>query len=210
MDQIYLCSVRHLFARTAVDKPEATLSEGCVSFTTSQGFFAALGHNEDIGAISYEGSELYATHLNSDAPFQAGKVLCSRPSGIYGAFYDDYTAPVHSKVDAAALHDLKIGEPAELYLPDENGKLRVIQGRIVALFPDKPHPVLFEVDDLRFSGVTEGCSGSVIIQGGRLAAVVAGANEDPAVLLYCTSAEQMVNDLKTMIYEIATGNEGEE
>ncbi len=209
MDQIYLCSVKHLFVRAAVEKSEETISEGCVSFITSQGFFAALGHNEEPGAIPYDGSELYAFQPNSEEPVQAGKVLCSKPSGVYGAFYDDYFAPVRSKMGVAELRDLKIGEPAELYLSDENGKLSVIQGRIVALFPDKPHPVLFEVDDSRFSGATEGCSGSVIIQGGRLAAVVAGANENPAVLLYCTSAEQMLSDLKEMIYDIATGNEGE-
>ena len=120
---------------------------------------------------------------------------------MYGALYDDYTPPVFSKLKVAPLDSLKADAPAELWMPIGVGEPRVFRGKIAALFPDKLHPVLFEVQDDLFPGAQFGCSGSVIVQDGRMVAVVAGANENPATLLYCTSAEQMAVDLYHMIFE---------
>jgi len=200
--EVFLSALQYLFVRTK--KGVGTiLSEGCVSFVTSTGFFAALGHNEETDALSYENAELYAQHTEEDDPPQAGRVLCSTPTGVYGAFYDDYIPPVFSKLKVAPLESLTVDASAELWMPIGVGKPRVFSGKIAALFPGKPHPVLFEVQDDLFSGAQFGCSGSVIVQNGRIAAVVAGANENPASLLYCTSAEQMAIDLGNMIHGFA-------
>ena len=103
----------------------------------------------------------------------------------------------------APLDHLTADAPAELWMPIGVGKPKVFQGKIAALFPGKPYPVLFEVQDPLFPGARFGCSGSVIVQDGRIAAVVAGSNENPATLLYCTSAEQMVVDLYRMVHDFA-------
>ena len=112
-------------------------------------------------------------------------------------------SPVFSKIKVAPLDSLKTDAPAELWMPISVGKLRVFRGKIAALFPDDPYPILFEVQDPLFPGAQFGCSGSVIVQDGRIAAVVAGANENPAALLYCTLVEQMVADLYCMVHDFS-------
>ena len=205
-DEVFLNAMQYLFVRT--QKGRGTmLSEGCISFITQHGFFAALGHNEDLDALPYKGAELYAQHSEEEEPPQAGRVLRSMPSGVYGALYDDYTPPVFSKLKVAPLNRLKADAPAELWMPIGVGEPRVFRGKIAAIFPSKPHPVLFEVQDDLFPGAQFGCSGSVIVQDGRIAAVVAGANENPATLLCCTSAEQMAVDLYRMIFEFTEQEE---
>lgn len=206
--EFLLCGMQYLFVRT--EKGKGTMiSEGCVSFSTENGFFAALGHNEDPEAIPYLGAEIYAQHTDEVEPPQAGRVLCSMPSGVYGAFYDDYTPLVFSRMKIAPLDSLITDTPAELWMPVGSGEPFVFKGKIAALFPDKPYPVLFEVHDSVFPGAQFGCSGSVIIQNGKIAAVVSGANENPATLLYCTAAEQMAVDLERMIYEFAVAEDCE-
>lgn len=200
--EVLLSATQYLFVR-AQKGSEALLSEGCVSFVTENGFFAALGHNESTGTIPYVDAELYAQRTNDDKPTQAGRVLYSAPSGLYGAFYDDYTPPVFAKFRIAPLVKLKVGTPAELWMPIGAGAPNVFRGKIAALFPDKPYPILFATQDSLFPGAQFGSSGSVIIQNGKIVAVVAGANKNPAHLLYCTSAEQMAIDLWHMVYELS-------
>lgn len=202
MESVFLSAIQYLFVRTQKESG-AILSEGCVSFVTSQGFFAALGHNEDRDSPPYMDAELVAQHIDSNEPIQAGKVLLSQPSGLYGAFYDDYEPPVFSSLQVASMQDIIVGKSAELWMPIGTSEPRVFRGVVAALFPDKLHPVLFEIIDSLFPGATFGCSGSVIVQDGKIVAVVAGANSNPAKLLYCTAAERMVDDLTQMIHELS-------
>lgn len=205
--EFLLCGTQYLFVRT--EKGKGTmLSEGCVSYVTENGFFAALGHNEEPEAIPYLEAELYAQHTDEEPP-QAGRVLHSMSSGVYGTFYDDYTPPIFSRLKIAPLDSLVAAAPAELWIPVGSGEPFVFKGKIAALFPDKPHPVLFKVGDPVFPGAQFGCSGSVIVQNGKIAAIVAIANENPTTLLYCTSAEQMAVDLERMIYEFAVAEDCE-
>lgn len=206
MKSVLLSAMQYLFVRVQKESG-AILSEGCVSFVTSQGFFAALGHNEDKDSPPYMDAELVAQHIDSNEPIQAGKVLLSQPSGLYGAFYDDYEPPVFSRLQVAPMQDIIAGKPAELWMPLGTGEPRVFRGVVAALFPDKPHPVLFEVTDSLFPGATFGCSGSVIVQDEKIVAVVAGANSNPAKLLYCTAAEQMLIDMKDMIHKLSASED---
>ena len=206
---VFICASPHLFVRDQ-DEDDPIVTEGCISFVTEHGFFAALGHNENPNSLPYEEAGVYALPEDEEEPLLAGQVLCSTPAGIYGAFYDDYTPPVVAQLEIAALQDLEADTAAELWMPIESGELHVFKGTIVALFPDKPHPVLFLVQDESFPGASFGSSGSVIVQGGKLVAILAGANDDPATLLYCTSAEQMAEDLGRMMLELATTEEGTE
>lgn len=203
-DEVFLCSTAHGFVRSPEEK-EPIFSEGCISFFTDS-FFAAMGHDEEDGMPSYEDAEVYAEH-KSGKPFQAGRVLSSRASGLYGAFYDDYRPEAIKRVKIAQLNSLKENTPAELWLSTDSGKPKAFRGEIVALFPDKPFPVLFEVRDKRFPGATTGSSGAAIVQNGRLVAAVAGANENPATLLYCTAAEQMLVDLYGLLDDIVSNPE---
>lgn len=201
MDSVFLSSTQYLFLRAS--KGDDTIaSEGYISFFTPQGFFAALGHNESNPSIPYADAEVCAIGSTSDELIQIGRILVSQPTGIYGAFYDDYEPPILNIMPIVALSDIEASAPAELWMTDVSGTLRVYSGVIVVLFPDKQYPVLFEVTDDQFPGASFGSSGSVVVQAGRIAAVVAGANTYPARLLYCTSAEQMMMDLKAMIQEL--------
>lgn len=204
--KLSICAAKYIFVRKG-QSDVILLSEGYISFVSSQGFFAALGHNECNTSTPYTNAELYAQDKISDEPIQAGRVLLSHPTGVYGAFYDDYKPPVFSQMAVAAPSELSIGAPAELWMSVGAGEPQVFKGRIVALFPGKPHPVLFEVTDNRFPGASFGSSGSVVVQSGKIAAVVAGANKNPARLLYCTAAEQMLIDLKDMIRKLAASED---
>lgn len=207
-NEVLISAKQYLFARSQNDN-DFLLTGGCISFFTKTGFFAALGHNEEPEALSYEGAEVYAQPSDCGDLEQAGRVLRSTPSGIYGAFYDDYAPSAIDKLTIAPLEELKADEPAELWMQTDSDVKTVFHGKIAALFSDKPFPVLFEAMDESFPGATFGCSGSVIVQDGRLAAVVAGGNENPANLLYCTSAEQMIRDLDCMLQDIATAPVGD-
>lgn len=201
--EVMLCAMQYLFVRTEQGRG-TKLSEGCISFATENGFFAALGHNEEPDDFSYKDAELYAQHTTCVEPPQAGRILRSLPSGVYGAFYDDYAPPTFAKMKIASLNELKVDSAAELWMPIGTGELKVLEGKIAALFPDKPYPVLFKCLNKVFLGAGFGSSGSVIVQGGKLAAVVAGANEVPSDLLYCTSAERMMHDLGQMLSELSS------
>ena len=197
--QYYISSERYLFERTAGD--DMLLSEGYISFVTEHGFFAALGHNEDAQSPSYEEAELFEISSTGKELFQAGRVLKSCTSGVYGAFYDDYPVRYQRKIDLQ--RELCVGSPAELWFFPTPKHPIVYEGEIVAVFPEKPHEVLFQVKDKTFSGASFGFSGSIVVQQNKLVAVVAGANEYPATLLYCTSARQMEIDLLNMIYDLS-------
>lgn len=201
---VFLCSSRYLFTPSPSDNTLAYL-EACISFVTEYGFFAAIGHKSDSD-VSHPGVEVYSHDDESGILLQAGQVLCSTTTGTYGAFYDDYTPPVFAKAKIASLDSIKINSEAELWMPVKKNSPQRFLGKIVAIFPDKPFPVLFKVEDNNFPGATFGCSGCVILQDGSLVAVMAGANENPANLLYCTSAEQMIKDLEKMLRGIANEN----
>lgn len=79
-NEIFISAMQYLFVRMQKGR-RAMLSEGCVSFATQHGFFAALGHNEESDAPPYEDAELYAQHSEEDEPPQVGRVLRSVPSG---------------------------------------------------------------------------------------------------------------------------------
>ena len=204
---VFLCSSRYVFTPSLSDNT-LTYSEACISFVTEHGFFAAIGHNSD-NKLSYLRTEIYSYNKVSDALVQAGQVLCSTSTGVYGAFYDDYSPTVFAKVQIASLDSININSEAELWMPVKNSSPQSFRGKIVAVFPDKPYPVLFNVEDDNFPGATFGCSGSVILQNEKLVAVMAGANDNPAILLYCTSAEQMITDLEKMLWDIANNNSAE-
>lgn len=164
------------------------MREGCIAFGTRD-FFAALGHGEAPQAVPYKGAEVYSSAGNP-----VGRIISSSSEGIYGAFYEEGEEPLCvQNATLSFFSHLEIGK-AELVIPID-GKVERFNGRIVALFEGKPHPVLFEVCDESFPGAGFGSSGSVIMQNGKIAAVVAGANEYPSKLLYCTSAEQMVSGI---------------
>lgn len=203
LTDILLCASRYSFAPTEKNLP--IYSESCISFVTEHGFFAAIGHNSD-NEVLYHGAEVYSHDDETDILLQAGQVLCSTTTGAYGAFYDDYTPPIFAKAKIASLDSIRINSEAELWMPLKRNFPQRFLGKIVAIFPDKPFPVLFKVEDDNFPGATFGCSGSVILQDGNFVAVMAGANENPASLLYCTSAEQMIKDLEKMLRGIANEN----
>lgn len=113
MDSVFLSSAQYLFLRT--DENDDTIaSEGCISFFTHQGFFAALGHNESDTSVPYTDAEVCAIGSASDELVQAGRVLVSQPTGVYGAFYGDYEPPILDIMPIAALCDIEIGAPAKL------------------------------------------------------------------------------------------------
>lgn len=202
----HLCSSRFLFVRRG-EGDDAAVTAGCVSFTTEYGAFAALGHGEGDGKATYADSEVYACPAPGEDPVGVGVVLRSEESGLYGAFCDE-PPETFASMSIAPLDSLRAGAPAELWMPPEGSvKPRVYRGKIAALFPDKPFPVLFEADDPKFPGASWGSSGSVVVQDKKIAAVVAGANETPGSLLYCTAAETMAEAMWKMVVDACEGEE---
>ena len=194
MSKVNICADLHLFVNS--ENGRTAMREGCIAFVTEEGMFAALGHREKDGDISYVGSDVYSAITGDDV----GQVLHSTETGVYGTVYEGCNMNIVDSMEVASFDEIEEGN-AEMIMPFF-GKAHRFNGNIVALFKGKPHPVIFEADRGEFPGASFGSSGGVITQNGKLIAIVAGANENPANLLYCTSAEQMVNDLNTYILSL--------
>ena len=189
MKQVRLINRTYYFHHFVNDEPGA-LTSGVISFCDENGIFSALGHGPEHPmdmAVVYEEYHAETGKVSGDV----GAVLHADERGIYGAYYDGLQPPTRGVYPVLPFLEIREG-PATMLFPVGSDR-REAPGEIVALFPGKPYPVLFLLGKGQRS-VTGGVSGCVILQDGKLAAVVAGGETDPGKLLYCTAAEDMLLD----------------
>lgn len=172
--------------------------EGVVSFVTDDGYFASLGHSEDHAYLEKGAIDLYAQHGDADESEVIGWALRTSPTGIHGKFADGYVPPVECKMKVLPIKDIHL-DSAEVWMPFLASDPIRYTGKIVELPKESAMgSIIFEADEANIIGIHKGIEGSVIVQDGKIAAVVRGVNGKH---LECVSAELVAVDLFRMMYE---------
>lgn len=178
--EVYLCSTPYTFRK--LDKEKTATVEGCISFFTKEGYFAALGRMEKDGSIEvFDGEE------------NAGFVLNGRAFGTYGAFYEDYTPGKSKKMRILSFENIEQGE-AELWIPGEKGFVK----KLVEITPKSPTYIECKPDEEE--KLLESACGAVIVQDGKIAAIVTEYNTENGVY-NCVSAARVAVPLACIVQE---------
>ena len=159
---------------------------GCMSFSTEEGYFTALGHGVDEKYIKNGCVEV------ADDDRLYGFAMRSTRHGVYGSFYEDYAnAPCKKKI--LPYREVSASS-ATLLIPAEGGSF-------------SEHPVTLNPVEMMNIGcypkedvADTDIDGAVIIQHGKIAAVVSGYDAENAKF-DCVSAELVAADLARMVYE---------
>lgn len=160
--------------------------DGCISFATAEGHFAALGHGEDVKYIT----DGFLEAIDGDDSI--GYAAKTTSYGIYGWFYKDCFYPQGIKMKIKPFADLEVGV-AELWIPNEgDGFLRK---KVKLDFGDIKR---IECSVIGEALENTNIDGAVITQGRRLVAVVSGYDEIRGAFT-CVSAETVAADLMRMI-----------
>ena len=185
-EKFTLCPYPVKFSKFGKELPHIDF-DGCISFFTEDGYFAALGHGENAEYISNGCIDV------SDDNRLYGFAMRTMPFGIYGSFYEDHPVPPH-EMQILPFEQVSAGE-AELFLPDKDHKfsktpvtltpvnMTNIECRLLKEIPDK-----MSID------------GAVVVQHGKIATVVSGCDAENETI-NCISAELVAVDLARMVYE---------
>lgn len=198
--ELGVCAKQYLFVKhlKKFDGRGTEFFEGVVSFVTDDGYFASLGHSKDHAYLEKGAIDLYAQHGDIDEPEVIGWALRASPTGIHGKFTDEYVPSMECKMKVLPIKDLCL-DSAEVWMPFlESDPIRYT-GKIVGLPKESAmDSIIFEVDEPNIIGIHRGIEGSVIVQDGKVAAIVRRVNGKQ---LECVSAELVAVDLFRMMYE---------
>lgn len=198
--ELGVCARQYLFVKhlKKFDGQGTEFSEGVASFVTDDGYFASLGHSKDHAYLEKGAIDLYAQHGDIDEPELIGWALRTASTGIHGKFADGYAPPMECKMKVLPMKELSL-DSAEVWMPFLASDPIRYTGKIIAL-PQKNvmDSIMFEADEPNIIGIHKGIEGSVIVQGGKAAAIVRRVNGKQ---LECVSAELVAVDLFRMMYE---------
>lgn len=198
--ELGVCARQYLYVMhlKRFDGQGTEFSEGVVSFVTDDGYFASLGHSEDHAYLEKGAIDLYAQHGDADEPEVIGWALRTSPTGIHGKFAEEYAPPVECKMKVLTMKELRL-DSAEVWMPFLASDPIRYTVKIIALPKESAmDSILFEADEPNIIGIHKGIDGSVIVQDGKIAAVVRRAKGKH---LECVSAELVAVDLFRMMYE---------
>ena len=198
--ELGVCARQYLFAKhlKKIDGRETDFFDGVVSFVTDDGYFASLGHSKDHAYLEKGAIDLYAQHGDIDEPEVIGWALRASPTGIHGKFADKYVPSMECKMKVLPIKDLCL-DSAEVWMPFLASDPIRYTGKIVGLPKENVmDSIIFEVDEPNIIGIHRGIEGSVIVQDGKVAAIVRCVNGKQ---LKCVSAELVAVDLFRMMYE---------
>lgn len=170
--------------------PDMMLHEGVISFYDEKSrSFAAFGHPviEENNTLPQEATVL--SFLDDNAGQFSGAVTRNTFYGCFGSFLPEYTPYVYKKTKLIHPDDIKEGK-AVLLMLDETNSLTEYESTIS--FVEDFFPILISVYDEDFKGANSGVSGSVVLQNGKIAAIVcAGNKEENSDMFYATSAYEV-------------------
>lgn len=198
--ELGVCARQYLFVKhlKKFDGQGTEFSEGVVSFVTDDSYFASLGHGKDYACLEKGAIDLYAQHGDIDDPEVIGWALRASSTGIHGKFADGYTPPLECKMKVLPIKDICL-DSAEVWMPFLASDPIRYTGKIVELPKESVmDSIIFEVDEPNIIGIHKGIEGSVIVQDGKIAAVVRSMNGKH---LECVSAELVAADLFRTMYE---------
>lgn len=197
--KVGLCSTPCVTAQF-IEGGSLEYGEGCISFATEDGYFAALGHGVNKASINNGCFEFFTGHPDAPDTAQAGWAIRSMPAGTFGCFFGDYSPLIITSMSVAPHLQVKPG-PAELWIADKSGTVHKYEGTLSVEDISSVRPFIFAAESsspLPFSCL----DGSVVVQDGKIAAVIAGAYAGGNQKFVCVAAEYMLVDLTRMMYEI--------
>lgn len=162
--------------------------DGCISFSTDDGYFAALGHGDDEEYIDHGCIE-----FSDEDDTVRGFATRTMPYGLYGSFYEDCES-MRWRLKILPFPEVTEGD-ARLLLPDGDGDFSEI--------PVTLNPICVTHIDCRLSEDLKTKSsiyGAVIVQHGKIAAVVSEYDKENKKYI-CVSSEISAADLARMVYE---------
>ena len=198
--ELGVCARQYLFVKhlKKFDGHGTEFFEGVVSFVTDDGCFASHGHSKDHAYLEKGAIDLYAQHGDIDEPEVIGWALRASPTGIHGKFADGYVPPIECKMKVMPIKDIRL-DSAEVWMPFLSSDPIRYTGKIIALPKESAmDSILFKADEPNIIGIHKGIEGSVIVQDGKIAAVVRRVSGKH---LECVFAELVAVDLFRMMYE---------
>ena len=197
--ELGICARQYLFVKhlKKFDGQGTEFFEGVVSFVTDDGYFAALGHSDEHAYLEKGGIDLYAQHGDLDEPEVAGWALRLFTTGIHGKLADEYVPPIECKMKVMPTQDIQL-DSAEVWMPLLASEPIRYSGKIVVLPKNTMDSIVFEADEANIIGIHRGIQGSVIIQNGKIVAIVRSVSGNR---LECVSAQLVAVDLFRTIYE---------
>lgn len=175
--------------------PDIKLNQGVISvYDEKSRSFAAFGHPiiEEDNNMPQEA--MVMPFIGDDSGQFTGKVTRNTFVGCFGDFVSDYIPPTYDKMKLMHPGDIKEGEVVLLMLDDAN-TLKEYESTLS--FNEKGFPLRITVNDKEFKGASKGVSGSVVLQEGKIAAIVcAGNKKENADVFYGITAYEVV---KTMM-----------
>ena len=184
--ELYLCSRPYTFGKFKKGE-EFTEFSGCISFITEDGYFAALGHDENCSYLNDGCLEIF------DGEDTAGFVSQMRMSGVYGSFYEDHEIPKGAKISIAPFNAIENGK-AELWIPSESGFIKTS----VAITVNSPVYITCKLSG--GENVDTNIDGAVVVQNRKAVAVVSEYDEENEVY-NCISASRIAIPLIYMVHE---------
>lgn len=184
--ELYLCSRPYTFGRFR--KGEGlNRFPGCISFITEDGYFSALGHDENYSYLKEGCIEIF------DGDDTTGFVMQMRTSGVYGSFYDGQKFSKDTKMRIAPFSSIESGK-AELWLPSESGFVK----QQVEIKPNSPVYITCKLSSSKKNSTS--IDGAVIVQNGKAIAVVSEYDAENDVY-NCISASRVTVPLIYMAQE---------
>ena len=174
--------------------PDMKLNQGVISvYDENTRSFAAFGHPiiEDDNYMPQEAVVL--SFIGENSGQFAGKVTRNTFVGCFGEFVSEYVPPIYKKMKLMYPNDIKEGKATLLMLDDTN-TLKEYESTLS--FNEEGFPLLISVDDKDFKGASKGASGSVVLQDGKITAIVCAGNKgENADVFYGITAYEVVENM---------------
>ena len=187
-EDFFLCNRPHEFIKFKKGTDVESI-QGCVSFLTEDGYFSALGHEEDVRYIESGAIEIF------DGDDNLGFAFKTTPAGLLGAFYNSEKYK-GDKMKLRLFEDIEPGD-AELWLPTYDGDFEKIPVELKLISPDC---IECKRGKSRKAFPKVHIDGSAIIQDGKIAAVISGYDASRDVYT-CISAEDTARELFSMAHK---------
>lgn len=174
--------------------PETEIIEGVISvYDEKNRTFASLGHPVITKNDEMPQEAIVVSFVGENAGQMVGTVTENTFVGCFGKFIPEYTPPIYARMKIMHPSDIKEGN-ATLLMLDKTKTLKEYEGKLS--FRKEGFPLLFYVENENFKGANEGSSGSIILQDGKITAIVcAGDKQKDAHKLYAITAYEMVQTM---------------
>lgn len=174
--------------------PETEIIEGVISiYDEKSRTFASLGHPIITKNDEMPQEGVVMSFVGENAPQMVGTVTENTFVGCFGKFIPEHTPPIYTRMKIMHPNDIKEGN-ATLLMLDKTKTLKEYEGKLS--FRKEGFPLSFSIENENFEGANEGTSGSIILQDGKITAIVCARDKQKgANKLYAITAYEMVRTM---------------